>query len=166
MPKHQNRLLTLLNAAQSDLNAGKVSDACNQLAAFIAVVKLRSGNAIPTADAADLIAEAEDVRGSEPLGCGPGPTCAGQEATIVGTGQRDKLRGTNGDDVIAAGGGDDRVVGLQGDDLVCGGAGADLIQGEGGNDTLRGGRGEDELRGGGGSNRCRGGGGSDSKQSC
>ena len=48
-------------------------------------------------------------------------TCAGQEATIVGTGRSDKLRGTNGEDVIAAGGGDDTVGGLGGDDVVCGG---------------------------------------------
>src|SRR5262249_10313228 len=34
-------------------------------------------------------------------------TCAGREATIVGTGRPDTMRGTNGDDVIAAGGGND-----------------------------------------------------------
>jgi Ca2+-binding RTX toxin-like protein len=93
-------------------------------------------------------------------------SCAGEEATIVGTGRPDKLRGTKGDDVIAARGGDDSVNGLKGDDLVCGGAGADVLRGRRGDDRLRGGRGKDELRGGRGSDRCRGGGGSDSKRRC
>ena len=95
-----------------------------------------------------------------------GASCAGREATIVGTGRSDKLRGTRGDDVVAAMGGDDTVVGRGGDDLVCGAGGDDRLSGEGGDDTLRGGGGEDELRGGGGSDRCRGGRGSDSKRHC
>ena len=84
-------------------------------------------------------------------------SCAGREATIVGTGRSDRLRGTKRDDVIAAKGGKDRVTGLGGDDLICGGAG---------DDRLRGGRGKDKLRGGRGSDRCRGGGGADSLHSC
>ena len=93
-------------------------------------------------------------------------SCAGREATIVGTGRSDRLRGTNRDDVIAAKGGKDRVTGLGGDDLICGGAGDDVLRGNGGDDRLRGGRGSDKLRGGRGSDRCRGGGGADSLHSC
>jgi hypothetical protein len=111
-------------------------------------------------------------------------SCAGQEATIVGTGRSDRLRGTNRDDVIAAKGGNDRVTGLGGDDLVCGAAGNDVLRGKGGDDRLRGGRGNDQLwggrgkdqlrggpgkdklRGGPGKDRCRGGGGSDDKRRC
>jgi Ca2+-binding RTX toxin-like protein len=157
-------LLTPLTNAQHQLDAGRVARACNQLAAFIGRVKAQSGMKIPATDADDLIAEAKDVRGS--LNCGAGLTCAGQRATIVGTGGPDKLMGTKGDDVVAAQGGDDTIVALKGDDLLCGGAGADLLGGQGGDDTLRGGPGKDELRGGGGSNSCRGGDGADSKRRC
>jgi hypothetical protein len=160
----ENHLLGKLNTAANNLGAGNVTGACNQLAAFAGQVERRRGNGIPPADADDLIAAAQEVRGS--LNCDAGLTCGGQAATIVGTGSSDKLRGTNGDDVIAAGGGADRVLGLKGDDLVCGAGGADVIRGGGGDDTLRGGSGKDELRGGSGSNQCRGGGGADSKHHC
>ena len=153
-----------LITAQNYLDAGRGAAACNQLASFISYVQARSGNKIPAADADDLIAEAEDVR--ESLNCKAGLTCAGQDATIVGTGRSDTLRGTNGDDVIAAGGGDDKVTALGGDDLVCGAGGADQLSGKGGDDELRGAAGDDVHRGGGGSDKCRGGGGSDSKQGC
>ena len=163
-PTVEPALLNPLATAQQNLNAGRPTAACNRLAVFTNRVNAQSGKAIPTADAARLASMADDVRKS--LNCGGALTCAGQKATMAGTGGPDRLRGTSGDDVIAAKGGDDRVVGLRGDDIVCGGAGADLIRGQGGDDTLRGGPGKDELRGGPGSNRCRGGGGSDSKQSC
>jgi Ca2+-binding RTX toxin-like protein len=93
-------------------------------------------------------------------------SCAGREATVVGTGRSDRLRGAYGEDVIAAGGGDDTVAGLRGDDTICGARGHDEIGGKRGDDTLRGGRGKDELRGGRGSDGCRGGGGSDDKHRC
>jgi Ca2+-binding RTX toxin-like protein len=163
-PAVEPALLQPLVTAQHNLNAGRPSPACNQLAVFISRVNGQSGKAIPTADADQLASMANDVRAS--LNCSAALTCAGQLATVVGTGSADTLRGTNGDDVIAAKGGDDSVRGLSGDDVVCGGAGADVIRGQGGDDTLRGGHGTDELRGGGGSNRCRGGKGSDSKHHC
>jgi hypothetical protein len=97
---------------------------------------------------------------------GIGAGCAGQEATIVGTGRADKLPGTKRDDVIVARGGDDRVFGVRGHDLLCGGAGADVIRGMRGGDRLRGGRGKDRLRGGRGRDRCRGGSGSDRRRHC
>jgi hypothetical protein len=157
-------LLTKLNTAVDNLDAGNTAGACNQLGAFVAQVKRQSGMKIPSADADQLIADANDVRTS--LSCGAALTCAGQKATIVGTSGPDRLKGTVGEDVIAAQGGDDKVSGLRGDDIVCGGAGADLLRGQGGDDKLRGGGGKDELGGGGGSNRCRGGKGADIEHHC
>ena len=150
-PNLKNNLLQRLNVAKQT-----PARACNQLAAFMSRVQAQSGNKISGRDADFLTEQALDVRRS--AGCDAAPdSCAGQKATIVGTGRADTLQGTKGDDVIATGGGNDRVLGLRGDDIVCGGAGADLLRGQGGDDTLTGGRGKDELRGGGGSNRCRGG---------
>jgi Ca2+-binding RTX toxin-like protein len=68
----------------------------------------------------------------------PLPTCAGVEATIVGTPADDHMTATPGDDVIVSLGGDDTVLGRGGDDLICGGDGQD---------ELRGGPGDDELHG-------------------
>ncbi len=108
-------------------------------------------------------------------GGGGGPTCAGQTATIVGTGGADTLRGTRGKDVIKARGGNDQVRGLQrrdvvcaggGDDTVRGGAGGDTLKGGSGRDLLKGGSGNDDLLGGGGRDTCRGGGGRDTQRSC
>jgi uncharacterized repeat protein (TIGR01451 family) len=102
---------------------------------------------------------------------GPAPTCAGQEATVIGTAGNDTLTGTNKKDVFFASGGDDAILGLGGDDIVCGAAGNDTVKGAGGNDQIRGGVGDDllkggdgndSLRGGGGADRLRGGGGADS----
>ena len=162
----ENSLLKTLDKAQKALDAGNVNGACSQLGLFIIDVHdLRGAGTIPRGVANLLVARVQAVQSS--IGCGAGAsTCAGSEATIVGTGRRDKLRGTTGDDVIAARGGDDTVVGLQGDDLICGGGGGDVLRGKGGDDALSGGPGKDVLRGGGGSNRCRGGGGSDSKHQC
>ena len=117
----KNSLLTKLNTAEDNLDAGNTAGACNQLGAFISQVKRQSGKKIPASAADQLTSTADDVRTS--LNCGAALTCAGQQATIVGTGGPDRLKGTVGDDVIAAGGGDDTVIGLRGDDLVCGGAG-------------------------------------------
>jgi hypothetical protein len=152
-------LQTTLNAAGHDWLAGNIAGACDQLGAFISQVNGQSGKKIPAADADQLTSAAAEVRTS--LNCGAALTCAGQKATIVGTGRPDRLKGTLSDDVVVTKGGGDTVVGLRGDDLVCGGAGADLIRGQGGDDTLRGGSGKDELRGGAGANRCRGGSGED-----
>jgi uncharacterized repeat protein (TIGR01451 family) len=124
---------------------------------------------------------------------GPGGTCRGLPATILGTGGNDALVGTIGRDVIAAFGGDDSIASLGGRDLVCagrgsdrvgagsaadrvfGGAGKDRLLGRGGPDVLRGGaggdvlkgnRGDDRLRGGSGTDRCVGGAGADSIRGC
>ena len=56
-------------------------------------------------------------------------TCAGQEATIVGTEDDDVLVGTDGPDVIVGLGGDDTIRGGEGDDVLCGDDGADLLFG-------------------------------------
>jgi virginiamycin B lyase len=120
-------------------------------------------------------------------------TCAGREATIVGTGRPDSLRGTNRDDVIAAGGGNDTVAGRRGHDLICGGRGNDRLRGNGGDDVLRaalgndtlgggpgddvlrtgpgkdvlgGGRGDDRLRAGADADQCHGGSGRDAMRGC
>jgi Ca2+-binding RTX toxin-like protein len=82
------------------------------------------------------------------------PSCFGEPATIVGTGDDDEVVGTRGDDVIVAFGGWDRVEGRAGDDRICvgggedfvrGGAGADRILGSGGSDTVHGGPGPDRI---------------------
>lgn len=119
--------------------------------------------------------------------------CAGQEATIVGTGGADTLAGTGKADVIAGLGGDDTITGLDGRDVICGGRGVDAINaggdgdtvkgggdgdrlrgasgndvlaGNGGEDRLSGGRGDDVLRGGPAEDSCKGGGGKDVEKSC
>lgn len=107
------------------------------------------------------------------------PTCAKQEATIVGSAEADVLRGTDGRDVVFAGGGNDLVLGLDGPDIVCGGAGDDvldggdvsdriyggpgddLLLGDTGSDTLSGGPGDDEIRAARGNDVVGGGGGTD-----
>jgi Ca2+-binding RTX toxin-like protein len=78
-------------------------------------------------------------------------TCAGTEATIVGTGRPDELSATNGDDVIAAGNGDDTGAAGGGTDLVRGGGGGDRVSGGAGGDTVSGGAGGDTVSGGAGS---------------
>lgn len=70
------------------------------------------------------------------------PTCAGQRATIVGSGL---VRGTDGDDVIVGGPARDRIRGGGGDDIVCGRRGPDVIDAGAGADVLSGGRGGDRL---------------------
>ena len=88
-------------------------------------------------------------------------SCAGREATIVGTEGDDTLTGTDGRDVIAALGGNDVIESLDGKDTICGAAGNDVIAGKGDGDVIRGGGGDDQLRGGGGDDTLRGGGGND-----
>ena len=87
--------------------------------------------------------------GDPPL---PPATCAGREATIIGTPGRDVLVGTPRRDVISALAGDDVVQARGGADLLCGGAG---------NDQLTGGPGPDRLIGGAGRDVCSGGPGRD-----
>jgi Ca2+-binding RTX toxin-like protein len=157
----ENSLRTPLNAAQQDVEGGDTAGACTQLAAFINQVQLYGGGQIDPVDADALIFEANAVQ--ESLDCGPAvAACAGQEATIVGSGRPDRLRGTNRDDVIVAGGGDDRVVALRGDDLICAARGADVIQGRGGDDVVRAGAGDDRVAAGGGDDELHGKGGEDS----
>jgi uncharacterized repeat protein (TIGR01451 family) len=126
-------------------------------------------------------------------GGGNVPSCAGVDATIVGTSGDDVLAGTNGRDVILARGGDDEIRSGDGNDLICAGRGADTVKagdgrdvmrgaggkdrmaGQAGNDKvrgqargdrLRGGAGDDLLSGGPGEDRCRGGSGTDTLNSC
>ena len=88
-----------------------------------------------------------------PASAGPGataatgPTCAGREATIVGTRGRDVLRGTRRADVIAAGAGNDVVLGGGGADIICGGSGNDRLSGGSSNDRVYGGSGRDRVFG-------------------
>ena len=91
LPSGITTLLTKLNTAEDNLDARDTAGACNQLGAFISQVKLQSGKKIPTAGADQLIADANDVRTS--LKCAAALTCAGQKATIVGTGGPDRLKG-------------------------------------------------------------------------
>jgi uncharacterized delta-60 repeat protein len=100
----------------------------------------------------------------------PPARCAGREATIVGTPDRDHLVGTPGRDVIAALAGDDVVQARGGADIVCGGAGGDRLVGgagpdrllgQAGADLLDGGPDRDILRGGPGRDVCTGGPGRD-----
>ena len=88
-------------------------------------------------------------------------TCAGEQATIVGTNGDDVLRGTPGRDVIVGNGGDDQIFGAAGNDIICGNAGGDLMQGGAGADLIIGGFGPDRLVGGGGNDDLRGGPGND-----
>jgi len=119
---------------------------------------------------------------------GPGATCRGVPATLVGTRGDDVLVGSAAPDVIVAFAGNDSVFAFSGRDLVCagsgrdlvcagsgrdhvgggtaadrlfGGAGGDRLLGRGGPDLLRGGSGRDLLRGNRGSDRLRGGSGAD-----
>jgi Ca2+-binding RTX toxin-like protein len=87
--------------------------------------------------------------------------CAGETATMVGTGGDDTIIGTPGRDVVQAFGGEDQVIGLGGDDLICGDAGDDDLSGGGGDDLLFGNGGVDELSGGRGVDRVMGGPGVD-----
>jgi Ca2+-binding RTX toxin-like protein len=87
---------------------------------------------------------------------GPGVTCNGVPATIVGTGGPDALRGTNGPDVIVGLGGDDFILGNGGDDIICGNGGNDRISGGAGNDLVFGGAGSDDINGGFGDDVLRG----------
>jgi Ca2+-binding RTX toxin-like protein len=72
-----------------------------------------------------------------PVGLSSAPvTCAGRQATIVGTPGPDRLVGTGGPDVIAGLGGNDLIDGRGGDDVLCGGPGGDRIAGGPGDDWL------------------------------
>jgi uncharacterized repeat protein (TIGR01451 family) len=92
---------------------------------------------------------------------GPAPTCAGQEATVIGTEGDDTLTGTKKKDVFVALGGNDTILGLGGDDLVCAAAGNDTVKTAAGNDEIRSGGGDDLLKGGDGNDALRAGGGAD-----
>ena len=83
-------------------------------------------------------------------------TCAGRQATIVGTPGTDRVTGTAGNDVIAGLSGNDEIDGLGGNDVICASGGEDSVRARGGNDIVRGGGGNDGLRGGGGSDNVRG----------
>lgn len=83
------------------------------------------------------------------------------QATLQGTGKRDRLMGTNKQDILNGRGGNDVLIGKgQGDRLV-GGNGKDRLNGNSGKDTLLGGKGSDRLKGGGGDDELNGGQGKD-----
>ena len=63
----ENELLSKLNWAQKNLDAGDSPGACDKPTSFIAQVSAQSGKKIDSDDADRLIAEAEPVRDS--LGC-------------------------------------------------------------------------------------------------
>jgi len=75
-------------------------------------------------------------------------SCAGLDATIVGTNGPDILVGTDGPDVIVALDGDDLVYALGGNDVVCSGRGNDRVFGDAGDDLLILGAGNDQAFGG------------------
>jgi Thrombospondin type 3 repeat len=62
-----NSLLVKVQAASKSILSGQTVDACGQLAAFINEVQAQSGNKIPAAAAASLIAAAQQIRTG--LGC-------------------------------------------------------------------------------------------------
>lgn len=111
-------------------------------------------------------------------------SCAGLDATIVGSNSDDVIFGTSGDDVIVGLNGDDTIFGLGGNDTICGGNGEDIIEGGDGSDFIDGGRGvdiieggkgndvlvgangDDKLDGGSGSDSCDGGRGENFFSSC
>ena len=120
----------------------------------------------PTGDAqlgtpvrAEITIPANTARGA--TRGGSAPTCAGRQATIVGTARRDVLRGTRRADVIVALAGNDTVTGAGGNDVVCGAGGNDRLAGGAGRDRLDGGPGRDRLSGGEGRDTCLGGKGRD-----
>jgi trypsin len=92
-----------------------------------------------------------------PDGGTPAATCAGSDATIVGTEGDDTLVGTDQRDVIVGLGGNDTIEGLRTEDNICGNGGGDTIKSQGGDDAVRGGGGADDLRTGGGADQARGG---------
>ena len=107
---------------------------------------------VPTDKAEPTVAAQRDPASPLP----GGPTCAGVEATIVGTDGNDVLIGTSGQDVIWAGAGHDVIRGLGGNDILCGGAGRDRIFAGKGGDIVSGGAGRDRIRGGAGADTLSG----------
>lgn len=96
-----------------------------------------------------------------PVGAQGFTTCAGRQATIVGTEGADVLVGTAGADVIVGNGGNDRILARGGNDIICGNAGSDYVQGGDGADLIIGGYGDDRLIGSNGNDDIRGGYGND-----
>ncbi len=94
-------------------------------------------------------------------GGGGVPRCAGQKATIIGTGGADKLSGTRRADVIVGLGGNDKIKGGGGNDLICAGNGNDKVDGGSGNDRIYGQNGNDRVSGGPGNDKIDGGGSND-----
>lgn len=84
------------------------------------------------------------------------PTCAGLQATRVGTRGDDVIIGTAAAEVIHTWDGDDTVFSGDGNDVLCGGAGGDGLSGQGGNDRIYGEAGPDRLFGGDGTDRMYG----------
>lgn len=88
-------------------------------------------------------------------------TCAGENATLVGSDGPDLLFGTPERDVIVALDGNDLIIAGDGDDLVCAGAGRDVVRAGRGNDLVLGGKQNDRLFGQAGSDTLLGGPGRD-----
>jgi hypothetical protein len=62
-----NSLLVKIQGASRDLSTGQTASACGKLDAFVSEVQAQSGNKIPAAAAADLIAAAQRIKTG--LGC-------------------------------------------------------------------------------------------------
>jgi len=62
-----NSLLVKIQGASRDISAGQTTSACGKLDAFVSEVQAQSGNKIPAAAAASLIAAARQIRAG--LGC-------------------------------------------------------------------------------------------------
>jgi uncharacterized repeat protein (TIGR01451 family) len=122
-----------------------------------AVNTARVSSDVPDPQHADNTATAQ----TNILPLAPAPTCAGGEATIVGTEGDDNLIGTDRPDVIVGLSGNDTIEGLRRRDIICGNGGLDTIKSQGGNDVVRSGGGDDGIRLGGGNDQVRGGTGSD-----
>jgi hypothetical protein len=157
---------TMLPAAGSPAVDAVPAASCTDLSGGALAVDQRG---LPRPDdgngngAFDCEAGAAELQVSGPRPGAPPATCAGKQATIVGTDAAEKLKGTSGPDVIAALAGKDVVKGLGGKDLICGGAGKDRLLGGGGKDRLLGQAGRDVLRGGGARDVLKGGPGRDTQ---
>ena len=111
---------------------------------------LMSMTTVPAAAAlyAFLMGDTSHARHVPAMSPGAVVTCAGLEATIVGTPGADVIDGTAGNDVIAGLAGDDVIRGGDGEDVICGGPGNDILEGQGDEDLILGEQGHDVLDGG------------------
>ena len=130
------------------LNGGAGMDTVDYSGSDGAVtVKLWAGTGEGSYAEGDVIAEVENVLGSE-----YGDVLEGDDGgnQLSGHGGADKLRGGGGDDLLWGHDDDDSLWGGGGNDFLQGHAGADELWGDAGDDWLDGGVGPDQLNGGAG----------------